>query len=212
MKNLSLALNVILFVLVAILFAMYFSLKKSINGGEQTPAAKADTAKSSGPLRIAYINLDTMSAGYSMMKDLRDEMQQKQNTLQKEFNAKNQNLQQEYMEYQQKAQAGNISQVDAEKVQKDMQKKKSELDQLQEQESELEQEIQVKNVELQQKLSNYIAQYNKTAHFDYVLGYAAPGSGNPVLFTNKRYDITKAILEGINKQYQDSIQNAKAKH
>lgn len=211
MKNLSLALNVVLFVLVAILFGMYFSLKKSItHGPEQSAAMPGDTARAHGAAKIAYINLDTMNAHYQLMKDLSAQMQQRLSVLQNEYNTKSQALQQEYAAYQQKAQSGNISQIDAEKDQQDMQNKKNVLDDIQGKVNDLEKEMQDKNVEMEQKVNDYIATYNKKAHYDYVLAYASLGS--QVLCANKQFDITKEILAGINQQYADSLKNANAKH
>ena len=77
-------------------------------------------------------------------------------------------LQEEYHEYQQKAQAGNISQLDAQKKQKDMEGKKNELDGIQQKQDDLMKEVQERNLQIQQKVQDYIAMYNKKAHYDYV--------------------------------------------
>lgn len=211
MKNVSLAINAVLAILIVVLFFMYSSLKKSINPQGATTSVKQDSGmQHTGPLRIAYVNADTINADYKLMKDFKDEIQQRQTALQNEYDTKGQRLQQEYVEYQQKAQAGNISQVDAEKKQKDMQQKKNELDAIQAKQSDLMKEVQDRNLQIQNKVQDYITKYNKKTQYDYVLTYVAIG-GN-LLYANKSYDITKEIVDGLNKEYTDSVQSANAKH
>ena len=202
MKNIAIALNAVLFVLIVALFFMYSSLKKRIEPSKNS--SFAETSVNQGPLRIAYINDDSIDAHYKLMSDIQARMQESQNIIQNEYNTKAQALQQEYAVYQQKAQSGNISQIGAEKAQKDLQQKKSELDDLQSKMNDLEKEMQQQNVLLVQKVSNYVTKYNKTAGYDYILTYASLGS--EVLYANQAYDITHAILSGLNKQYEDSLQ------
>jgi len=214
MKNASLAINAVLFVLIIVLFFMYSSLKKSINGDSgststSTSTMPASVGKQKGA-RIAYVNADSINANYKLMRVFKDDVTQRQSALQNEYEVKGRKLQDEYQAYQQKAQAGNISQIDAQNAQKDMEVKKAELDGIQRKQDELLKEVQDKNLQIQQKIQNYIATFNKKAHFDFVLGYT--NIGGTVLYANDSMDITRDIVSGINKMYQDSIQNAGAKH
>jgi outer membrane protein len=211
MKNISLAINAILAALIVVLFIMINSLKHSASGdstqsnsGSNAPATTLSKQK---VLRIAYINDDTISLNYMVMKDLKKEMENRQAVLQNEYDVKSRKLQQEYDDYQKKAQSGNISQLDAQKAGEDLQNKKAELDGIQRQVNELLQEAQVKNQSVEIKVQDYIKQFNKTAKFDYVLAYSA--IHGTVLLANDSLDITKQILGGLNQMYNDSIQKAK---
>ena len=204
MKNLSVALNAILLILVIILFVMFNNLKKGmgqdVNAGTSTGKNKL--------LRIAYVNADSINSNYLLMKDFNNEIQEKENEFQQVYSAKAKKLQDEYQTYMQKKQTGNISQVDDEKTQQDLQNKKNELDGMQQQRDELLKEVQEKNFNLQKKIQKFITDYNKTAKFDYILGYE--NVGGSLLYGNDSLDITKPIVAGLNQQYKDSLQKAPA--
>jgi len=200
MKNLSIALNAILLVLIIILFVMFNNLKKSIGQeGNATTTAGKDRL-----LKIAYVNVDSINANYQLMKDFNSEIQQKESQFQEAYTAKAKKLQDEYQAYMQKKQSGNISQLDDEKAQKDMETKKSELDGMQQERDELVKEVQERNYELQKKIQKFIGEYNKKMKFDYVLGYE--NVGGAVIYGNDSLDITKPVVEQLNQQYKDSLQ------
>jgi len=204
MKNLSLVLNAVLLVLVIILFVMFNNLKKSIgqDGSTATIASKGKL------LRIAYVNADSINANYLLMKDFNNEIQEKENQLQEIYAAKAKKLQDEYQAYMQKKQSGNISELDDQKSQQDLQAKKSELDGMQQQRDELVKDVQERNYALQKKIQKFISDYNKKAGFDYILGYE--NIGGSLLYGNDSLDITKPIVSGLNQQYKDSAQKAPA--
>ena len=210
MKNLSIVFNIVLLALVGILFYLYFSLK---NGSSTASSGSGDSkvVLSSGmqkPVRIAFVNTDTLNNDYLIMQDLKKDMQARQSVLQSEYDVKAKALQDEYMAYQQKVQSGNISQNDAEKQQKDMQQKKAVLDNMQAKLDEMVKEAQMKNQQIVDMIEKYIAQYNKKAHFDYVLAYA---KGANILLVNDSLDITRQVLNALNAQYKDSLQKAGTK-
>jgi outer membrane protein len=205
MKNLSLALNAILLVLVIILFVMFNTLKKSMGMEGSSESTGMMTGKNK-LLRIGYINADSINNSYLLMKDFKNEVQSKQMQMQEVYNEKAKRLQDEYEGYMKKKQAGNISEMDAEKAEEDMQGKKNELDGLQQQQQDLLKEVQDRNIDIQKTVQRYIAVYNKNAHFDYVLTYESVGGG--VLFANDSLDITRPVVNGLNEEYKDSLQKA----
>ena len=209
MKNLSLALNAILFVLVIILFIMINNLKKSIGGQDANTSAIAGKDRL---LHIAYVNVDSISADYLLMKDFNNEIQQKEAQMQEVYGAKAKKLQDEYQAYMQKKQTGNISQIEDQKDQQDLQTKKNELDEMQQQREELVKDVQERNFELQKKIQKFISDYNKKTKFDYILGYE--NVGGAVICGNDSLDVTRPIVDGLNQQYRDSVQKTSggAKH
>jgi len=202
MKNSSTIFNVILLVLVGVLFWLYFSVKKSSdNSGSQESNAFASSK--SHALRVAYVNVDSLNAKYQCMLDFKREIESRQNSIQAEYDSKAKVLQEEYAAYQQKAQAGAISQVDMEKAQKDMQQKKDVIDNLQRMHDDLIKEAQDRQSKILDIVERYIANYNKKSHFDYVLAYAKAGSN--ILYANDSLDITKQVISGLNRDYTDSL-------
>lgn len=200
MKNLSIVLNAILLVLVIILFVMFNNLKKSM--GQE--GSMSTTTGKDRLLKIAYVNVDSINANYQLMKDFNNEIQQKEAQFQEAYTAKAKKLQDEYQAYMQKKQSGNISQIEDEKDQKDMESKKSELDGMQQERDELVKEVQERNYELQKKIQKFIANDNKKMGFDYILGYE--NVGGAVIYGNDSLDITKPIVTQLNQQYKDSLQ------
>ncbi len=212
MKNVSLLLNLLLIALVAILFGMYFSLRGKLKGELQGSAPVTNSAGggSGKSLSIACINDDTIGAKYLIMHKLSQEIQQRQQELQDEYETKGRKLQEEYAGYQQKAQSGNISQIDAQRIQKDLQEKKNELDNIQQQQEELVKEAQDKNQQLSEKVIDFVNRYNKTRHFDYIFTYSA--THGPIIVSNPMLDITNEIVDGLNKESADSLSKSPATH
>lgn len=208
MKNLSIAINAILFVLVIILFVMINNLKKNMgqDGGGEASVGKNKL------LRIAHINVDSLNANYLLMKDFNAEIQQKENQFQEVYSAKAKKLQDEYQAYMQKKQSGNTSQLDDQKAEKELGAKKNELDEMQQQRDELVKEVQERNLQLQKKIQRFVSDYNKKTKYDYILEYE--NIGGLILYSNDSLDITKSIVTALNQQYKDSIQNISsgAKH
>ncbi len=202
MKNSSTIFNVILLVLIGVLFWLYFSVKKSSDslGGQES---NAYASSKSHALRIAHVNVDSLNAKYQCMLDFKREIESRQNSIQTEYDSKAKVLQEEYASYQQKAQAGSISQVDMEKAQKDMQQKKDVIDNLQRMHDDLIKEAQDRQSKILDIVERYITNYNKKSHFDYVLAYAKAGSN--ILYANDSLDITKQVISGLNRDYTDSL-------
>jgi len=211
MKNFSTAINLILLMLIGVLFFLYFSLKKSSSSSDnQMPDAKGMSIMNKGKaVRIAHVNVDSLNVKYQCMVDTKRDMESRENSIQMEFANKNKVLQDEYLAYQQKVQSNNISQVDAEKAQKDLQEKKDELDNLQRKHDDLLKEAQDRENVILAIVQKYVANYNKKTHFDYILAYAKTGSN--ILFANDSLDITKEVVAGLNKEYTDSLQRMSAK-
>ena len=210
MKNFSIVFNLLLLALVGVLFWLYFSLKKASGSDSSMPTAMSNSAGKSRLIRIAHVNVDSLNAKYQMMLDFKREIESRQNSIQMEYESKGKVLQDEYANYQQKAQAGTISQIDAEKAQKDIQAKKADLDNIQRKLDDLQREAQERNITILGIVQKYVADYNKKMHFDYVLAFAKSGSN--ILYANDSLDVTKDVIAGLNVQYKDSLQRASKPH
>lgn len=211
MKNLSLALNGILLVLIIILFVMINNLKKSMGQDSGNNGTGASVGQNR-VLRIAHINLDTINADYMVLKDFQKDIEAKESRIQDVYSEKGKRLQDEYQAYMQKKQSGNLSEIDDQKAQQDLNAKQDEMKALQQQRDDLLKDAQDKTLELQKKVQNFIANYNKKAKFDYILYNV--NVGGMVAYSNDSLDITKPILAGLNQMYNDSVQKASsgAKH
>ncbi|HTA83429.1 MAG TPA: OmpH family outer membrane protein [Bacteroidia bacterium] len=208
MKNLSLAFNIVVLLLIGSLFWLFFSSKKGSDGGDsQNGAGKFASAKGR-ILKIAHVNVDSLNAKYQCMLDFKREIESRQNSIQADYETKAKALQDEYVIYQQKAQAGTISQVDMDKAQKKMQQEKNVIDNLQRMHEDLLKEAQDREAQILTLVQRYVANYNKKSHFDYILAYAKTGSN--ILYANDSLDITRDIISGLNTEYTDSLKKVPA--
>ena len=206
-KNISLFLNVILVVAVGILYYLHFS-----SGSTVTETSTAtDSTIVEKPIvmapseikasKIVFVNLDVLSEGYDFLKDVSASAQAEQNNLQNLYQTKGEKLQQDYMEFQEKANKGLLSENQIATEQEKFAVRKDELDQLQLKSEALGEKIQARTEEARKNLTDYIKEYNKSGNYNYVLAYSE-GPLSPVLLANESLDITKDILEGINVQYR----------
>ena len=117
-----------------------------------------------------------------------------------EINRLGQDLQNSMATFQTQMQNGTIdSQQAYEKAEKNLANKQQNLENKRAQYAQnlmIEQEN--FNVALQDSLNNFIAEYNKSKKFDIILSKA----GSNILYANPKMDITKEVIDGLNKRYK----------
>ena len=194
MKNLSIVLNVVLLIAVAVLYILYFSNKSDISSGNTQSVAVGE----GGDVRIAYVNSDTLLKNYQYFKDLSDRLDAKRQKLEKELQNRAQGLQNEIANFQRTAQSMTMNQARA--VEEDLMKRQQNLyayqDNLRQQ---LVQEEAVLNDSLYTRVSDFLKEYGKENNLEVVLTYTR-GSG--VLFAHDNLNITSDVLNGLNEQYK----------
>ncbi|HRG36408.1 MAG TPA: hypothetical protein PK355_08980, partial [Chitinophagales bacterium] len=101
MKNISLILNVILFILVGVLFYLQFTEKK---GSSAVPQVIKTDGKSVTVPQIAYIDIDSFQANYDYFKTGKTKLEAKQKSMEAELERSMSAFQAEYNSLVQKAQ------------------------------------------------------------------------------------------------------------
>jgi outer membrane protein len=193
-KNLSIILNVILFIAVAILYALFF-LKA--DGKESDEIKDGTSILSLDDLSIAYINSDSLLSNYDYFKDLEKEFVNKREKLEAEYRNRAQGLQQEIASFQQTANSMTINQARA--VEEDLRKKQQNLMVYQEQlTQQLMQEEAGMNSDLYDKVADYLRAYGSDKNLQLVLTYA---KGSGVLYANDSLNITEEVIVGLNNAY-----------
>ena len=211
-KNVSVFLNVVLLISVAVLYYLHFS---SLPKSAEVTAKSNDSTLASKPIvmqpkvikasKIVYVNLDVLSEKYEFLKDVSKSVQAEQHSYETQYQTAGQKLQADYQEFQAKADKGLLSENQVKTEQDAFAKRKEDLDQIQRKSAALEDKVQAITEEARKNLTDYIKEYNKEGHYNYVLGYSE-GPLSPVLLANDSFDITNEILDGLNAQY-----NAKKK-
>lgn len=197
MKNSSLVLNGLLFVLVGILYYLHFSGGKSTVSEAIVPPA----ALSGGGVKIAYVNTDTLFANYQWYKDQKAALEQRIKSAENSLISKQQDLEKDMAAFKQKDASGNYSPAQLQPEYDALMKRAQALaeeearltKQLSEQEAKAANDL-IANIETQ--LKNLQSQIG----YDYILSYAR--GGGQVLLTNDSLDITRQVLQLLNAQQQ----------
>lgn len=162
---------------------------------ESKPAQAQGTAPSG---KIAYVDMDTLEAKYEYLKSKRAELEKETMQLDNEIGRMTQNLQNEYVAFQKKAQAGTLTQAEGEAGQKKLAGMQENIEQRKQTlGSQLMKKQEAFNKDLQSRLDAYLVKYNAEKGYDYILSYAKGGS---ILFANKSLDITADVVKGMNAE------------
>ena len=197
MKNLSLILNAVLIVAVGVLFYLHFSSEKP-SVGEQPPTA-GPNAQSSG-MAIVYINIDSLLNNYEYFHDMQDEFADKQSELEAELNLRSRQYESSALDFQNKVQKGLVTRREAAELEQQLLQEQQSLLQLRDELTlQLAEEEQVRNRRLINKIMEYLVEYNKDYNYQFIFSNSF---GDNVLFANKKLDITKSVLGGINEEYR----------
>jgi outer membrane protein len=198
MKNISLILNGVLLVAVAILYFMYFSGKKS--GSVSTVTAPSD-------LKIAYIKSDTVLKYYDYFKEMKTILEAKGKKLDQDLQNRGQSLQNEITSYQRNISNLTIGQAKA--LEEDLGKKQQNFRLYQQS---LEQELlndQNKLTEsLYGRITTFLKKYADGSGLQVVLKL---DQSSDVLFGGSGIDISQDVIKGLNDDYKIEKQNPAAK-
>lgn len=169
---------------------------------DEQPAA-AETAQT-GDLKIAYVEVDSLMTQYEFCKEFSLVLQKKSNNARNTLTQKGQQLQNAAANFQQKLNNNAFtSREQAESQQAAIQRQQQSLQELQARlENELANETAKYNDALRDSLMHFLDAYNKDKKFDLIL----TKQGDNILYAAKRFDITKDVINGLNKRYKPTKQ------
>lgn len=202
MKNLSLVLNIVLFVAVGVLFYLHFS-ERPVETQVQSSIGDAPKSKAV----IAYINSDSLLNNYEFSKEIQDKLKNLEEKYQKEFANRAKGLENEVANFQQNA--GSMTQNQARALEEDLMRKRNNLMQYQENLSQkLMQEQANYNEELYENVATFLKNYGQKENLDVVLTYT---KGSGVLYASDSLDITKVVIAGLNEKHKEKSTTAEDK-
>jgi outer membrane protein len=168
--------------------------KTKTNGS--TSATSADHVSSGS--KVAYVNLDSLETHYEYFKTRKESFEKKQTSMEAELERLAKNLQNEYAGFQRKAQAGTLTQAEGEAAQVKLERMQADIEnRRQSLATQLMQEQEEFNKELQTRLDAFLEKYNQDKGYDFILSYIKGGN---ILFANKDLDITQDIIKGMNEE------------
>ena len=169
---------------------------------DEQPAA-ASAGESTGNVKIAYVEVDSLMTQYEFCKEFTLILQKKSTNARNTLNQKGQALQNAAANFQQKLQNnGFTSREQAESQQAAIQRQQQSLQELQARlENELANETNKYNEGLRDSLQHFLAAYNKDKKYDLIL----TKQGDNILYAAKRFDITNDVINGLNKRYKSTL-------
>jgi outer membrane protein len=197
MKNISLIINIVLFIALGVLYFLYFSLKSQIN--TESPSGSASGVAAAGS--IVYVNSDSLMGKYDMYFDMKKEFEDKQRRLEAELNMKGKSYENNVADYQDKAQKGLITRSKAQEMEQQLMVDQQNLMKYRDNLSaQLAEEQQVMNRMLINNIVEYLKEYNKKHNYQYVMSHAFGGN---LLYVPDSLDITIDVLKGLNEKYSE---------
>lgn len=194
MKNLSVALFVVLFLAVAALFVFQFT-------GNGKKGSENATAASGAPSQgIVYVNIDSIIFNFDMFADRRSDLMLKQKNAEAELNSKGTQYQKGVTDYQDKVNKGLVTRATAAQMEQALQQQQQELiglrDKLQ---NGLMEEEQVMNRQVLDYITKFLEDNKSDYNYQFILGKSF---GSVVLYSDSTLDITTRVLDALNKKYQ----------
>ena len=194
-NNISIALNVVLFLALALLYVLFFRAQSGKQNQLNPITSSEFTPENTG---IAYVNSDSLLANYLYFKELEAQFNVKRDKYDTEYRNRAQGLQSEFENFQRTA--NNMTMAQARAVQEDLQRKQQNLMMYQEQ---LTQELVVEEgrmtSELYDKVADYLRKFGQERNLQLVLTYS---KGSGVLYANDSLDITRDVIQGLNTVYE----------
>jgi outer membrane protein len=208
-KNLSLILNAVLFLLVGILFYLHFQGNNNVPVADSTAAFEKEApvnapipqfhnlAATSG--KVVFIDYDSLVQNYDFFKKIQKELEYKLKNSEAELISKQKKLEEEYQTYMQ----GQAMMTEQHRATKEaqLQKQNAEILQLRDEKgrqfANQEQEL---NEKLLTKLYVYFQKMAKQNNFAYILTYKRGVPG--VVYGSDSLDITKQVVQGLNAEYK----------
>jgi outer membrane protein len=192
MKKLSIVLYVVLFLSVAGLYFLHFS-------GNKKSETKVNTVSSTAQ-GIAYINIDSVIFKFDMFFDRRNDLMSKQKSAEAELNSKGTLYEKGAKDYQDKVNKGLITRATAAQIEQSLVQQQQELVSLRDKlQSNLMEEEQVMNRQIIEYITKFLEENRSDYNYQYILGKSF---GSVVLYGDNALDITKKVLDAVNKKYK----------
>lgn len=201
MKNISIALNGVLIVAVAILYYLHFSSSSSeeiateeVVSPEEIVEDEVDAIQSN----IAYISVDSLQTHYKLYSELINKLKGREKKYEKELNSKMVALESKFKKFQQNA--ATMSQFEGQTKQKELMEEEQKIYKMRDDFAVKFQNEEAKlNEQFQKKVRGFIEEFNEDKGYNIIIGSSQ--LGNVVLYKNEGIDISKDIIKGLNEQY-----------
>ncbi|HPQ56517.1 MAG TPA: OmpH family outer membrane protein [Bacteroidales bacterium] len=200
MKKTSLIITVLLALAVAALYVLHFT---GIGTGKPA-AVESEPGLSEVPTgNIVYIRMDSLLNKYDLFLDLQTDLNAKARIVEDDLTKKGRAFENDVTSFQEKVQKGLITRSQAETQQNQLASRQQELEQFaQQKQMELAEENQVMLNRVLDALKTFLAEYRVLNNYDLIL--TTDGNSNTIIEGTTALDITKDVVEGLNREYAKS--------
>ncbi len=196
MKNGLLAWNGVLTVIAGYLLILHFTARKPKPDPKTVSPASPGMNKS---FRIAYFEMDSVEANFSMVKDVKAELSRKEDAINSELDRMSKNLQLKYNYFQNQAQTGTMTQPQSEAASQEL---KTLDDQMKNRKQSLDQEygdlVSRRMKDVKSKIEEFLREYNKASDYSYIVSYEQ----GLFYYKDTAYNITPDVIRGLNELYK----------
>ena len=197
MRYLSIVLSSIALLLAGILFYQHQTQNSKLRG-LVTEIRSGDTTQAK-TLKIAYVDLDSIDAGFEFYKGKIEAFEKKKDGLDRQLNGAYQQLDKRRVDFLQKGNAITQAEADAFKKEYDQQLQYLE-NQRRKTEQDVQQEAMIMRDDIFKKINEYLSGYCKERGYTYVFSYSK--NANIFLYEDPVFNITEEVVTGLNAMYK----------
>ena len=197
MKNLSIALNVLLIAAVAFLYYLHFSTATPDNKKVTITKSTETLVGANSRAAIAYVDLDSLNENIIYIKTKRKELELEQKGIETEWDNSYRNLENQKNTFLKRGNA--ITQQEAEEFQAKLYQQQQVVDQKKQGLTQKLSEKSYKFMEgIQQQLRGFLEEYNKDKNYQFIL---TTGTGlDYIVYKDSTLNITADVIAGMNEK------------
>lgn len=204
MKYLSLVLSVVALILSGVLLYQQKSSKEIVKGISNK--LETNDSVEVKPIRIAYVDLDSMDARFEYYKVKMEAFEKKKEGLDRQLNNSYQNLDNKRIEFLRKGNAITQAEADAFKREYDQQLQYLE-NQRRKTEQDVQQEAMVMRDDIFSKINEYLEEYSRVKGYTYIFSYSR--NANVFLYQDEANNITDEVINGLNDRFPKPAEKKK---
>lgn len=194
MKNGLLVWNIVLTLVAGYLLFNHLG-KKGTRGAVSAKTGARDSVQGSSSFRIAYFEMDSVENNFDLVKDVKAEINKKDEDYNSGLAKLDQIYRNRYNEYMQSAK----TQEDVDKAQNNL---KQLGDQLKAQKQEMDQQYQDfvmrRNLSVKKTIEDFLTEYNKSRNYSYIVAYEQ----GLFYYKDTAYNVTSDLIKGLNEEYR----------
>jgi outer membrane protein len=195
MKKEFIVWNVLLTAGVVALLLLHFT-------GAGTSAKRVKQATSSGNFKMAYFEMDSVEANFTLVNALKEELKKKEQDIEQEMQKMASNMQQRYNYFQQQASTGLMNQAQSNAAERElrnldeqMKNRKQALD------AEYGEFVMRRQNEIKAMIQDYLQSYNSSHDYTYIVSYEQ----GLFYYKDTAFNITADLIKGLNERYSSNV-------